>query len=243
MKKLIGALLLIVMMAAMFAGCSDEKNTTDVNNVEEMPVVINTAEYTLYQNIFYNEMGSDYDGTEVTKQGTFATLYDAYNDVARYYVWGYNDETKCCDWQWEIKFDSEQDTHPSNGSFVTVKGEFVKDEAALDNYWIIHPEVTVQTEYQGTGCEIDMASMSGTLERVEIQNISFKPEYFEGKTASVYGRVLTPTALQHPYYDNAWEFAVNGKEELPGFGTMVLASGTLKEGTLTDAVYSETTQY
>ncbi len=246
MKRIITLILALGILAAAFAGCSKGETNTDTTEKADqsavMRTVLNTTEYTLYQNIFFNDMAADYTNVTVTKEGTFATLYDAYNAVERYYVWGYNDETKCCDWQWEIKFDSDTDSKPTNGSFVKVTGEFVGDENALDKYWIIHPQIEVEEAYTSNDSEIDMSTMSATLERVEIQNIIYQADTFEGKTATLYGRVLSPTAVQHPYYDNAWELGVEGAE-LPDFGTMVLITGTVKDGKLTDITVSETTQY
>ena len=68
----------------------------------EMPTVLDQNEYVLYQNIFFNDAADDYLGKEYTKQGTLTRLYDAFSQKTRYYVWGYMDATKCCDWQWEF---------------------------------------------------------------------------------------------------------------------------------------------
>lgn len=44
-----------------------------------MPTALNQTEYILYQNIFFNGMADDHVGKTVTKEGTLARLYDAFN--------------------------------------------------------------------------------------------------------------------------------------------------------------------
>lgn len=249
MKKRFFALLGVVLIAAMLAACgstadapeaSQQQAENEVSDV--MPTVVNTAEYTLYRNIFFNDMQADYDGKETVKEGTFATIHDAFNDVTRYYVWGYNDQTKCCDWQWELKMDDVSDL-PTNGSLVRVTGTYETNEDGLDDFWIIHPQITVKTPFVGRDYDIDMQAMSDTLERVQTINISNRKDVFEGKTVCGYGRVQNENTLKDPYYDNSWTVAISGEYEVPAFGTMVLVSGTIRDGVIADCEIASNTQY
>ena len=235
-RLLLAALLLAAVI--LCAGCgSDEKASADsggqnaVPTSNQVPVVLNQMEYLLYQNIFYNQTGDQYVGQELTKQGVFGVIYDAFSEMTRYYVWGYLDNTRCCDWQWEIKIDDPKNL-PACGSLVSVKGTFAASEDALDSYWLINPEITVQSRYTAGGQELDMYTLSDTLERVQMLNILYKPEAFEGKTFSAYGRVLSPTVLQDPYYDGSWQAPFTAKETVPAIGPTVLLTGTVTNGTL-----------
>lgn len=239
----------MLVICASFAGCGGKSESKDKGKKNEtaevsdkMPTVLNTAEYTLYQNIFFNETAADYDGTATSKEGTFATIYDAYNDVTRYYVWGYNDQTKCCDWQWELKIDDTSNL-PTNGSEVFVKGTYEVNESALDRFWIIDPEITVKTEFKGRDFDVDMKSMDNTLERVQIANIVNKKEAFEGKTICGYGRMLNENTLEDAYYDDSWTIELSGDFEVPAFGTLVEIEGTVKDGKIVDCKISPNTQY
>lgn len=249
MKKRFFALLGVVLIAALLPACgstadvpeaSQQQAENEVSDV--MPTVVNTAEYTLYRNIFFNDMQADYDGKEAVKEGTFATIHDAFNDVTRYYVWGYNDQTKCCDWQWELKMDDVSDL-PTNGSLVRVTGTYETNEDGLDDFWIIHPQITVKTPFVGRDYDIDMQAMSDTLERVQTINISNRKDVFEGKTVCGYGRVQNENTLKDPYYDNSWTVAISGEYEVPAFGTMVLVSGTIRDGVIADCEIASNTQY
>ena len=206
------------------------------------PYEINALEYTLYTNIFYNDMGGDYVGTKETKTGTFAVIYDRFNEVTRYYVWGYYDETKCCDWQWEF-VPTSTDNLPVPGSLVEVTGTFEADEAALDGYWYQNAECTVKEAYEGTGAEVDMTVMSGTLERVQIINMQNFADWFAGKKVAAYGRVGGATYIVHPYYDGAFEQAVDGGT-MPAVDTYVIVSGEYTaDAAITNATIAETGNY
>ena len=245
MKKTLSVLLCVLLAAALFAGCSGKSTDggEDVNTASEtMPTVLNTTEYTLYQNIFYNDQKSDYDGKPAEKEGTFATVFDAFNNVERYYVWGYNDNTKCCDWQWEIKPDGLKSL-PSNGSLVTVSGTYEVSDSALDGLWIADAQITVKTKFSPRKYDIDMLSMDNTLERVQAVNIANKKEAFEGKTVCCYARVLDEKTIQDAYYDGSWTLGFSGDFELPAFGTTILVFGTVQNGELVNCTIADNTQY
>lgn len=217
----------------------DAAQTIELNSV---PYVLDTTEYALYQNIFYNDMADDYTGKEVTKTGVFTVLEDRYNDRTRYYVWGYNDETKCCDWQWEIEPDDTSEL-PENGSQVEVKGTFTESSDALDGYWITDPTIEVKEEYSQPDCDINMTAMSATLESVQIANILNYSDDFEGKTVCAFGRVASDSSIQHPYYDDYWSLEFESEDSVPATGTVVVLTGTLENGVLTDAHISETDMF
>ena len=252
MKKRILAVCCILALIVLLSGCGGEGNGTaeqtssasgSAETVDVMPTVVNTAEYTLYQNIFFNDGKADFAGKETTKTGTFATLHDAFHDVERYYVWGYNDQTKCCDWQWELKLDDDTSDLPTNGSLVSVCGVYEENEAALDKFWIIHPEITVKKAFAGRDVDIDMQSMDDTLERVQTANIVRNQEVFEGKTVCCYGKIQNETSLRDPYYNNSWTIDISGDFELPAFGTLVLVSGTIRDGGIADCEIAQNTIY
>ena len=206
------------------------------------PTILNSMEYTLYMNIFYNQQGDDYVGKEVTKKGTFTVLHDRFNDLDRYYVWGYNDATKCCDWQWELVLKDKKNI-PANGTLISVKGTFESDDKALDGYWITDAEITVEQEYKGPECDVDMTAMGATLERVQIINIQNYQDDFNGQKIYMYGRVLNPSSIQNPYYDGSWNQDFVTDDDVPAIGTCVIVSGTYNSGAIENANVSETSDY
>ena len=234
MKKMIAAILSVLLIGSLCA-CGS-------GGGDGMPVVFNPGEYALYTNIFYNDQGSDYDGKEVTKIGTFTSLQDRYNDVTRYYVWGYSDQTKCCDWQWELNL-TDTGNLPSNGAQVEVKGIFSSHDAALDGYWIESPSISVKQEYHGPDCDVDMTTMSATLERVQLANMGNFMSDFEGQSVYAYGRVYSPTSIEHPYYDGVWVQDFESADTTPAIGTLVIVSGTFRDGVITDGAVSETAAF
>lgn len=236
MKKT-GCILLAILTLAALAGCSSAADGGD-----GFPSVTNSAEYVLYQNIFYNATGDDYIGQEMTKTGTFTVLYDRFNDCTRYYVWGYYDNTKCCDWQWEFVPESASEL-PANGSLVEVTGTFESDGAALDGYWLTGASVAVESAYEGPDCDVDMTCMSATLERVQLLNMQYYYEDFEGMTVCMYGRVETASSLQHPYYDGVWSQEIVTGGALPAIGSMVVVSGAYEGGVVENASLAQTSVY
>lgn len=62
--------------------------------------------------------------------------------------------------------------------------------------------------------------------------MQYKPDAFSGKSLRVYGRVLNPTTIQHPYYDNAWTQPFETTQQVPAIGTMVILTGTWQGSTV-----------
>ena len=231
-RFLLAVLLLAAVILCTACGGDSGGNQTGAPTANEVPVVLSQMEYTLYQNIFANDTGSQYEGKEFTKQGVFGTIYDAFSSRTRYYVWGYLDNTRCCDWQWEIKVDNPKNL-PSSGSLVTVKGTFTASEDALDGYWLANPEITALSQYTGgSGAELEMCTLSDTLERVQLLNIIRIPDVFEGKTFSAYGRIYSASVLQDPYYDGSWQVPFTTDQTVPAIGTTVRLTGTVVGGIL-----------
>ena len=195
----------------------------------ELPTVLNQTEYVLYQNIFFNGAADDYLGKTMTKEGTFTRLTDAFSGKTRYYVWGYNDATKCCDWQWEF-VPKDPDSLPANGCLVKMTGTMTRDDAALDKIWFTDAELVVEKLYAPEACDVDMSTMDGTLERVQILNMQYRSEAFEGVRLRIYGRMQDLSAIQHPYYDGAWTQEFKAKGQNPAIGTMVILTGTWSSG-------------
>ena len=256
MKKLILILLVCLTLCALCAckstdggNAPDAPQSSDTpqtpkspETASELRTVLNQTEYILYMNVFQNDQGQDFLGKTITKEGTFATVQDAFSQKLRYYVWGYNDATKCCDWQWEF-VPAEGQELPSNGSFVKMTGTFGQSDEALDGYWFTDATLELETSYKGPDCDVDMTCMSGTLERVQLFNMQYKSEYFEGKTACAYGRIKKPGTFQDPYYDGSWsQDFIAGNSEL-NVGTMAVISGTFRGGVFEDCTVEESDVY
>ena len=238
MKKLL-ALLLAALLLLSLASCSSSLQYIRFPN---MTAVLNANEYVLYQNIFFNNMADDYLGKTYSTEGTYTRLYDAFSEKYRYYVWGYMDATKCCDWQWEF-VPADPSALPGNGSLVKLSGTMVRDEAALDKIWLTDVKLEVKEAWDSTPYEVDMTTMDSTLERVQLLNMQYKPDAFAGKTLRIYGRVLNPTTIQHPYYDNAWTQDFKTEAEVPAIGTMVILTGTWQGNTIQAGKVEGTSDY
>ena len=247
MKKLL-SLLLVLTLVFVFAACA--KKPADGNDpskggssepitdargnvlpanlpegaVTSMREYFAPEQYVEYINIFYDKKGDQFVGP-TEKEGTFAVLQDEYNACTRYYVWGYNDKTRCCDFQWEIVPTDTSDL-PAPGSYIRVKGDFVYNEAALDKYWIENAEVSVESPYTPEKVDYDLTTMSPTLARVQIANVVRHAAVFANKTFLVYGRALGASALQHPYYNESWQIDLRNAGDLVN-GAYLLVTGTL----------------
>ena len=253
MKRLIKLLTAFLCALAVIScvGCSsgsdpgssspEETGTVPAVQTEtdKRPEVFSADEYLLYQNVFYADYGKEIDGDDVKKEGVFTILYDAYKDRQRYYVWGYYDQTKCCDWQWEL-VPEEGAELPVIGSLVTVTGTFEHNEDALDKYWIKDAHFEVTSTYTGPTAERDMRSMSCTLERVQMINVMNRQDAFQGKTFLAYGRIASLSSLEDPYYNGSWRIDFFWDGEVPAIGTLVELSGTIKDGKLVVGAINET---
>ena len=251
MKKFT-ALLLVLSLVFAFAACSDSDSVKDATNTDaisddtgNVPTTKPTAqgaalgikldtgmkekldqlEYAAYVDIFYNHNTGDYADKTFTKDGVFGSIEDAYAGKTRYYVWGYADTTKCCDYQWEFVMPEGVEI-PESGSYVTITGKFTYAEEALDKYWFTDVELTVEENFTDAGYDFDLTTVSPTLARVEIQNMQAFPDQFSGKTVRVFGRALTTNSVQHPYYDNAWamDFRYDGDTKF-AIGDDILVTG------------------
>ena len=232
MKKWLCIVLLLAVFAAVLGGCgkrSDDKGAT----TDKVPEILNQEEYLLYQNVFFNDYGKQLIGKEVSKKGVLAVIQDGFNQRTRYYVWGYLDNTKCCDWQWEF-VPEDSAVLPQPGSLVSVKGTFAAHDDALDGYWIEKAAVETNTKYTGEVFDLDMCAMSCTLERVQMLNILYKPEYFKERSFIAYGRIVASGTLEDPYYNGSWQMPFAPGDASFAIGTQVKLQGSVINGKLTD---------
>lgn len=240
MRKKTLLLLLLAIILLLLTACGGGTKTAETKDAavqkttETVPVILNQTEYLLYQNVFYNGYADSNTGA-VTKQGVYAVIQDAYNNVTRHYVWGYLDNTLCCDWQWEF-VPAEGVQLPAPGSEIRVEGNFAKDEKALDGYRILDARVTTEVQYTGETAELSMLTMSDTLERVQMINIQNRKESFEGKAFTAYGRIAALDTLEDPYYSGSWTITFKTDKETPAIGTLVRLRGTVRDGELAECV-------
>ena len=227
--------LILALTLLVLCGCGKTASTASApsgpTETATMPEVFSQDEYMLYQNVFYGDYGPDAAGKPVEKQGVLAILHDAFNQRERYYVWGYYDKTKCCDWQWEF-VPEDPASLPAPGSLITVTGTFAAAEDALDGYWIEGAKTSAEKIFTGAGAELNMAVMSCTLERVQMYNILYKSEDFEGKSFTAYGRLAADSMLQDPYYDGSWQIGYRWDGKIPGLELLCAMSGQVQGGTL-----------
>ena len=221
MKKVLCLILLCVVMISAVSCSGDESENGTSDSVAK---VLNSMEYTIYMNIFHSGQGDSYTDKTYTKEGVFAILHDSYNDTTRYYVWGYSDETLCCDWQWEFVPDNT-DALPPIGSRVKVTGTFVKNNDALDGYWLEGASIETVAEYTASIGDYDMITMSPTLTRVQVINMVNHTSEYNGQSVKIYGRVMSGNKIQHPYYDNSWSLPLEYEGDLPAIGTWITVTG------------------
>ena len=237
MKKGLLLLLLAVIVLTLCAceNAGTHQKGTAEKETDQIPVVIDQNEYLLYQNTFMNGYAKENVGKTAVKRGVLGKIHDAFHNMDRYYVWGYLDNTKCCDWQWEI-VPKDPESLPAAGSLVSASGIFQQNDEALDKYW--YTDVTVETEerYTGQQTDLNMLLLSDTLERVQVLNILYAPETFEGKAFTAYGRIAGTNMLEDPYYNGSWQIPFAAEDVAPAIGTMVKLQGRVKAGTLAESV-------
>ncbi len=249
MKKVFALLLSLALVLSLAAcGGSEEETTAENGETVTNPTAdallsdgeldtgmkekFDQMEYSAYVDLFYNDNGASYEGKTFNKDGTFAILKDAYSNVTRYYVWGYADNTKCCDYQWEIVL-PEGTEIPEPGSYVKVTGTMEKNEAALDGYWLKDITLEVTEDFKNAGFGMDMTTMSPTLVRVQVINILQFPDNFKDMTVRVFGRALGANSIQHPYYNESWSMHFTETDTVPAIGKYILLEGTYNDKQIT----------
>ncbi len=232
-KKRSFLLLLLACALLLLTSCGSD-HSVSTQKSSEIPVVLSQPEYVLSQNIFFNNYMDDYVGKETEKEGVFAVIQDAFSKVTRYYVWGCLDQTLCCDWQWEF-VPEEPDKLPPPGSKIKVSGTYEKTDSALDDLWIVKAKVETLVEYTGEQAELNMRTMSDTLERVQLSNMVRRAEQFIGKDYIAYGRIATGSMLQDPYYDGSWSIPYESSETMPAIGTIAVIRGVYQDQVLSEA--------
>lgn len=260
MKRLI-ALLMSITLILCFAACSKgntegtdgtENNGTtkkvDALDVTEhkkpdttapapgelVPAIIDKDEGEAYKTIVAEQKYSDVEGESVTKEGIFTTILYQFDGTTRYYVWGYSDKDMKDCWQWELNV-KDPSNLPKNGSRVVVTGSIEYNEGAMDKIWLKEPSITVKEAYNGETFDVDMATMSPTLARVEVMAISSYKDAFDGKTISAYGKIITANLLGHPTDDNGWQIHFSSEEEVPEKGTHAIVTGVISDGIIENA--------
>ena len=198
--------------------------------VTAMPENFQPDQYVEYCDVFFNKQASSYAGKTVTKEGNFGILQDEYfGGGTRYYVWGYNDQTRCCDFQWEF-VPTDVSSLPAPGSYIVVTGTTEENEAALDKFWIKDATVETKSDYPASEAyDYDLTTLSPTLARVQIINMINEKSRaaFEGKSVLVFGRALDATTIQHPYYNESWNLPFDADKE-SAIGTYLILGGTLQ---------------
>lgn len=232
MKNKYTLILALLLCGLLLAGCGDQRQGAEKTS-DTVPEILSQAEYLLYQNVFYNDYGAQYEGREMVKTGVYSTLQDAFSDRTRYYVWGYLDNAKCCDWQWEF-VPKDTKALPAEGSLVTVSGIFKASDDSLDGYWLENAAVQTEMAYTGRLTDLNMRAMSCTLERVQMFNILYVPDQFEGKQFTAYGRIAGVNTLEDPYYNGSWQIPFAADAQAPAIGTLVNLRGKVTDGALAD---------
>lgn len=203
MKRFIFAFLAFLLLLPLLVACGGEEATDGT-----MQETFDATQYTLYLNVVVNK-SDEYTGTEFTVTGNAGSLEDRKSGTTRYYVWGYADQTKCCDWQWEyVPLKGEK--VPADGSLITVTGKLTKSDEALDKYWLAEATVKTDRKYAGPEFDFDLTAVSPTLARVQLAFMRRDEELYDGTSVLVFGRTKGTNYLQHPYYDGAWEMEVRG---------------------------------
>ena len=252
-KKIIAAII-ISALALLFTACGEkaaEEPSTDGAEIVTgaaaaqsepklspetvslgLDYVTDADESAEYQKVI---VGGDSEGvkdTTVSKTGMFCILQDRFYDAERYYVWGYGDDARSTDWQWEF-VPADASALPAQGSVITVTGTLKETDKALDRLRIEDAAVSVDSEYSADSAyDVDCRFMGSTLERVQVQNVSLNPADFGGKTFAVYGRSGGAASVRN-LYDGAegaiieWALEYGTAYENPEQDTPIIVTGTL----------------
>ncbi len=212
---------------------SHDPSGPPVTSVEKIETGLNeyynADEDAAYHELFFDKKTSEYENKKFTKYGTFAVIYDAYNEVERYYVWGYGHESKDCCFQWEF-VKPENAELPIPGSYIKVEGTMTADEKALDGYWLTNASVSVEEEFAATEYDYDFVTLSPTLMRVQITNMLQKPEQFADKSVRIFGRTLSENTLTSAYADDNWSVHFSASRDHLNADTIVMIEGTFNQG-------------
>ncbi len=226
MKRYLTLLLGICMLLTLSSCSSGSNNKTNPDGQLDtgMKEKFDQMEYSAYMDLFHNNKGPEYEGKKFKKDGTFAILKDAYNDTTRYYIWGYADNTKCCDYQWEFVLPEGAEV-PEPGSYIKLEGTMTKSTKALDGYWLENVSFEVTDEFTNAGFDMDFTTMSPTLVRVQIINIQQHRDKFKDMSVRLFGRALSPETIQHPYYNESWQMHFTKTDTSPAIGDYILIEG------------------
>ena len=202
MRKFVPLFLAVLLLLPLVSGCG-EKEVVD----ETMKEIFDATQYTLYVNVVVNK-SDEYTGKTFTVTGNAGSLVDRTSGKTRYYVWGYADQTKCCDWQWEY-VPADVSAVPVNGSVITVTGTLSKSDDALDKFWLTEASVKTDRKYAAPAYDLDLTAISPTLARVQLAFMKRDAKLYDGSTILLFGRTMDMNSLQHPYYYGEWEMEVS----------------------------------
>lgn len=189
----------------------------------------NENEDAAYHELFFDKKTSEYENKKFTKYGTFAVIYDAYNDTERYYVWGYGHDTKDCCFQWEFVM-PENTELPVPGSYIKVEGTMTGDEKALDKYWLTGVSLSVEEAFTPAEYDYDFVTLSPTLTRVQVINMLQHPEKFADKTVRIIGKTLSENTITSAYTDDNWSVHFSASRDHLNADTIVMIEGVFNKG-------------
>ena len=198
--------------------------------------IVDPADYQQWVELFSDIDASreKYEGHEMIKTGIFTILQDEWTGKTRYYVWGYGCDTHDCDYQWEF-VPNNTASLPEPGSYIQIKGKLTYTEnqfsGALDHFWFTNTSVYILENHESSNYDYDLTTMSPTLTRVQLFSIQNYTEHFAGKTMRIFGRALSGTELQHPYYDDSWvldAYSVDFRKEMTP-GQYLVLGGVITE--------------
>ena len=224
---LIGLSLLVV---SSLGACSRQqiiiKNPVDAKS--------NPSEGLEYDQFYAEEnINTPHDESMQTKQGIYTRFFDKLTQKTRHFIWGYTDETKTSDWQWEFTPENEEEL-PFPGSTIEITGVLTEDFEALSGYGF--QDVTVRTIKKYTQraiADIDMNTMSNTIQHLQISNILHYASDYESLVLCVRAKFGESGTLLSPD-DSGWElpYRCEGTVTAPPSGTVALVLGRLSAGTL-----------
>lgn len=215
-------------------GKSDGKEVSPDTVLESIPLVVSEEDWQVYSNVYRSGDISklNYEIKEGT--GIFTTIKNNKTGKNSYYVWGYSDEDRTHDWQWELDLENYNGQIPSNGSLIHYSGTFVSSELANDYYWLTNVYLDVKRELVlKTKYDYDTRTMSPTLSYFQLCHVLGYIGQTEGQPICIYGRVSSlnmdgiHTSVQHPYIDDFWNITIDTQINVPKIGSTIVIKGTV----------------
>lgn len=224
-----------------------EKEVNPDAVLEVLPLVISEDNWTKYRTAYADNKVDDMMYQTIEGEGIFCTVKNNKTDKNSYYIWGYADETRINDWQWQLDLDNYQGDLPTNGSLCSFSGTFVKSASADDYYWLANLSLKTITPVQlNSQYDYDLRVMSPTLAYYQLCNVLGYPDKTVGQSICLYGRVESlnmdgiHTSLQHPTLNNFWSVQFDTQENVPIIDTTIVVSGNVtSSATITNATVKQ----